>query len=62
MMSRGRKTVLEGKGPFSQEESGTVDMSAVMEMLQKMDRKLEKTKIRQEIRRAREKRSREPTK
>ena len=34
-MSRGRKTVPEGKGPVPQEGPGTVDKSVVIEMFQK---------------------------
>ena len=35
-MSRGRKTVLEGKGPAPQEEQGTVDKSPLMEMFREL--------------------------
>ena len=35
-MSRGRKTVPEGKGPAPQKEQGTVDKSRLMEMFREL--------------------------
>ena len=35
-MSRGRKTVPEGKGPAPQKEQGTVDKSPLMEMFREL--------------------------
>ena len=43
-MSRGRKTVPEGKGPAPQEETGTVDMSLMLEMIRDIKKDLEEFK------------------
>ena len=47
-MSRGRKTVPEGKGPVPQGKQEAVDMSVVMEMLHKLNSRMDEMKKKSE--------------